>query len=96
MIITAFVYKIYLGNQIDRTGNTLLTDLHEIIYPVQDREVKNHTLFSGQQHILIWAIEGPPWESGFIAARALIKDCKGPQTNIPKNVEPASGPVSQT
>ena len=35
IIITAFVYKIYLGNQIDRTGNTLLTDLHEIIYPVQ-------------------------------------------------------------
>ena len=96
IIITAFVYKIYLGNQIDRTRNTLLTDLHEIIYPVQDSEVKNHTLFSGQRHILIWAIEGPPWESGFIAARAPIKDCKGPQTNMPKNVEPACGPVSQT
>ena len=29
------------------TGNNLLTDSHEIIYPVWDREDKNHTLSSG-------------------------------------------------
>ena len=34
VIVIAFVYKIHLGNQNDRAGNTLLTDSHEIIYPV--------------------------------------------------------------
>ena len=37
IIITALLFYSKftdLGNQIDHTGNTLLTDLHEIIYPV--------------------------------------------------------------
>jgi len=56
VIVIAFVYKIHLGNQIDRAGNTLKKRLtrnyipcvgqSEIIYPVYDREVKNHTLSS--------------------------------------------------
>ena len=29
----AFVYKIHIGNQIDRAGNTFIADSHEIIYP---------------------------------------------------------------
>ena len=42
-----FLYKIHFENQINRTRYTRLTDSHEIIYPVQDREVKNHTLSIG-------------------------------------------------
>ena len=34
-------------NQVIHAGNTLQTDLHKIIYPVWDREVKNHTLTCG-------------------------------------------------
>lgn len=46
-MVVAFVYKIHLGNQIDRAGSTLFTDPHEIIYPFLDREVKDHALSSG-------------------------------------------------
>ena len=39
--------KFHLPNQINHAGITLLTDSHEIIYPVWEREDKNHTLSSG-------------------------------------------------
>ena len=39
--------NIYVTNQINRSGNTLLIDSHEIINPVQDRKIKNHTRSSG-------------------------------------------------
>ena len=42
-----FLYKIHFENQINRARYTRLTDSHEIIYPVLDREVKNHTLSIG-------------------------------------------------
>ena len=34
MLYTWSVNKFYLADQINRAGNTLLTDLPEIIYPV--------------------------------------------------------------
>ena len=34
VIVIAFLYKIHLGNQINRAGYTLLTDSYEIIYLV--------------------------------------------------------------
>ena len=48
VIFIAFVSKIHPENQINNcAGYTLLTDSHEILNPVQDREVKNHTLSRG-------------------------------------------------
>ena len=32
VMVIAFVYKIHLRNQIDRAGNTISTDAHEIKY----------------------------------------------------------------
>ena len=45
ILFLSHLLAIHLGNQINRAGNA--PDSHEIIYPVLDREDKNHTLFSG-------------------------------------------------
>ena len=48
--------EIYLANQIHRADNTLLTDSHEIIYPVHDRFTRNlYTLLTDSHEILFRA-----------------------------------------
>ena len=44
VIVIAFVYEIHLGNQIDRAGNTILTDVHEIIYSVWEFRTDSHEM----------------------------------------------------
>ena len=45
ILFLSHLLAIHLGNQINHAGNT--SDSHEIIYPVLDREDKNHILFNG-------------------------------------------------
>ena len=44
IVISFVLYKIDPANETCRASNTLLTDSHEIVYPVKDTEVKNNTL----------------------------------------------------
>ena len=46
---TLFVYKIHLGNQIDRAGYTLLTDSHEIIFCLGQRGQKHEKPYPVQR-----------------------------------------------